>query len=230
MRPDFVELFREAERRVRADYPALQAAAIVPLLLWYEPEPLQAVLDRCIALAGEGVGGLDLLYRPYDAEYDWTAAVSVAERASAAGLGITAHAGEFSCASFAAALRLPGLTRLGHAVWAARDERLLDLVARAGVTVECCLTSDAVLGAVASLEEHPIRRFIERNIPVALGIDDPVQLCTTIGREYALADALGFSAAELLGFTRSAVRAAFISQAGKAELLRRLDSGPTPRL
>ena len=53
-----------------------------------------------------------------------------------------------------------------------------------------------MLGAIPSYEEHPPRRFVEAGVPVARCTEDPVQVCTKIGREYALAAALGFSEEE----------------------------------
>ena len=223
LRPGFMALFREAERRVRARHPRVRAEASFTLILWYEPERLERVVQACVRAAGEGLGGIDLLYEPYDTPAEWTTAYRIAERAAAAGLGITAHAGEFSTANIAAALRVPGLTRIGHAVHAASDPHLLELLAKKGVTVECCLSCNVILGAVSSYEEHPIHRFAKYGIPVALGTDDPVQINTTIGREYAVAHALGFSEAELLAFTRTAVHAAFTTPARRGELLTELD-------
>jgi adenosine deaminase len=150
----------------------------------------------------------------------------VAERAAACGLGVTAHAGEFSAANIIAALRTPGLTRLGHAVYAASDPRLLDAVAENDATVECSLSCNVVLGAAPSYAEHPIRRFTERGIPVTLCTDNPVQVCTTIGREYALAHALGFTPAELLGFTMNAIRASFLPPERKQEVLALAEESP----
>lgn len=219
LRPGFLALFAEAERRVCERYPRLLAQAVITLLLWEDDEQLDRVLTACARGARDGLGGIDLLYEPYGDEADWARMYRVAERAADAGLGITAHAGEFSAANIAAALRTPGLTRLGHAVYGAYDPRLLDLIGERGVTVECCLSCNVVLGAVPSYEEHPIRRFVEQGIPVALCTDDPVQICTTIGREYAVAAALGFSPAELLGFTANAVRASFLPAEQKATLL-----------
>lgn len=219
LRPGFMDLFREAERRVRARYPRLRAEAVVPLLLWYDVERLERVVAACVRAARDGLAGIDLLYRPYDVEADWSVARRIAARAAEAGLGVTAHAGEFATANIAAAARLPGLTRLGHAVYAAEEPRLLDLLAERRITVECSLTSNAILGAVASYAAHPIRRFVEAGIPVALGTDDPVQFDTTIGREYAVAAALGFSEGELLGFTRDALLAAFTTPERRAALL-----------
>jgi len=225
LRPGFMALFREAERRVQARHPALCAEAIVILMPWQTPELLARLLDACVSAARErdGLGGIDFLYQPYDAEADWEPMYRAAERVADAGLGITAHAGEFSTANIAAALRVPGLSRIGHAVYAARDPRLLDLLADSGATVECSLSCNVVLGAVPSYEEHPIRQFVEHGIPVALCADVPVQIATTIGREYALAHALGFTPADLLGFTANAIRASFTPPARKAALLAALD-------
>ena len=119
----------------------------------------------------------------------------------------------------AEALEVPGLTRIAHAIAADDDPRLLDRIAARGVTIECALSSNVVLGAVESYEQHPIRRFVERGIPVTICTDDPVRACTTIGREYAIAAKLGFSSMELREFTRAGVRASFCDQAERARLL-----------
>ncbi|HKT37283.1 MAG TPA: hypothetical protein VJR48_02865 [Ktedonobacterales bacterium] len=217
--PDFMALFHEAERLARTRYPNLWAAAIYTLLFQFDEERLERVVSACLEAANEGLTGIDLLYTPYDAEANWEPMYRVAERAAAAGLGVTAHVGEFSPANILAALKTPGLTRLGHAVSAAGDPRLLDAVAESGVTVECPLSCNVALGAAPSYAEHPICQFVERGIPLALCTDNPIQICTTIGREYALAHALGFTPTELLSFTLNAIRASFLPPKDKQGLL-----------
>ncbi len=138
-------------------------------------------------------------------------------------LGITVHAAEFSTANLAAALRTPGLSRIGHGVYATTNARLLDRLVESGVTVECSLSCNVVLGAVDSYEAHPIRHLIDAGVPVTLNTDDPVRVWTTIGREYAIAYELGFSVDELLGFTRQAVQAAFTSSTRRAQMVEWLD-------
>jgi adenosine deaminase len=213
---------------VQVRYPRLHAEALVMLILWSAPERAERVLKACITAQREGLAGVDLLYKPYETEAEWEVIYRVAERAASAGLGVTVHVGEVSTANIVAALKVPGLARLGHAVYAAQDPRLLELVAASGVTVECCLSCNVVMGAVASYEEHPIRRFIQHGIPVALCTDDPVQVCTTIGREYAIAHTLGFSAAELLDITRTAIQASFAPEERRAALLTGLRGGSDP--
>ena len=155
----------------------------------------------------------------YHEEANWAPAYRVAERAAEAGLGVTAHAGEVGEANIEAALGVPRPTRIGHAVAAAGNPRLLEMVAESGVTVESCLRSNVVLGAIPSYEEHPVRRFIEASASVALCIEDPVRVCTKIGREYALAAAVGFSEEALPGFAQAAVRASFAPADRRAALL-----------
>jgi adenosine deaminase len=234
LRPDFMHLFREAERKVRSRYPRLHAEAIAYLNLTGDPERLSSArrqLEACLRMAKEGLGGIDLRLIPYDREAApslWTAAYRLAERAASAGLGITVHAGEFSPANLAAALRVPGLTRIGHGVHAASDPRLMEQLARAGTTLECSLTSNVLLGAVPSYEAHPVRRFVESGIPVTLATDLPVHAATTIGHEYAIAAVLGCSAADLVGFTRNAIQASFTSPERRRALLDGLSSWESP--
>ena len=222
MRPGLISRFREAEDRVRKDYPAFHAEALVTGLWPARPGMLEAFEDSLRA-AEEGLAGIDFIHLPYDREVDWTEAYEWASRARDAGLGITAHLGEFSPANVEAGLRLPGISRLGHAVYAGTNPALLDQMLEVGVTVECCLTSNVVLGAVASLGEHPIAEMARAGVPVTIATDNPVRSRTSIKREYDLAASLGFETDELLQMTRQAVAASFTSDERRARMLRFLD-------
>ncbi len=223
-KPDFMALFREAERLVQQQFPMLRAEALIAVTkptgeVWREVQ-----FPACLAAAREGLAGINIIPDPYDAEMDWTAVVPWTERAVHAGLGLTAHVGEFATANIAAALQVPGLTRIGHAIYAAHDPWLLEQIARRAVTVECSLSCNVVLGGTSSYEAHPIRQFIAAGIPVTLNTDDPVRIATTIGREYAIAAALGFSIADLCGFTRNAVQASFAPTARRQAILADIDA------
>lgn len=207
LRPDFMDTFREAERRVQSEFPALRAGAIITT---YPHGGREDILDACLAAARDGLAGIDFIPTPYHTEADWTPIYRWAKRAREAGLGITAHAGEFSTANIAAALRVPGLSRLGHATYAASDPQLLEALANSRVTVECCLTCNVALGAISTYDDHPIRKFVDLGIPVTLNTDDPVRVVTTIDKEYAVTASLGFSGDDLLRFTRNAMSASFL--------------------
>ena len=225
LREDFLDLFGEAVAEVRERFPNLHA---VPLVAAKTTEGWAAtLLPRCIAGARHGLAGINIIPLTYDRPADWSVVCGWAQRARDAGLGITAHAGEFGALHLAEALEVPGLTRIGHAVGAGSDPRLLDRIAERGVTIECPLSCNTVLGAVESYEAHPVRRFMERGIPVAICTDDPVRACTSIGREYAIASQLGFSMAALREFTANAVRASFCSRDIRDRLLRLLSDSAT---
>ncbi len=213
---DHMALFREAERRVREEYPDFHAETIA--VMRATPDGAEA-FETCLRARDQGLAGIDFIPDPYDTEADWTLACRWAERAAGAGLGITAHAGEFSTVNLAAALRLPGITRIGHGVYAAADDDLMRLLVDSGVTIECCLTSNFVLGAAPSLEEHPVRDFVEAGVPVTVCTDDPVRLCTSIGREYEVAASLGFGPDDLRAFTRNGVLASFTTPERRSAVL-----------
>ncbi len=219
--PDLMPKFREAEELVRNDHQNFVAEAIISGISPARADA-QEVIDSCLQAHSDGLAGIDFLPVPYEREADgesWRMIYSWGELASGVGLGITVHAGEFSAANIRSALGVPGLTRIGHATYAAHDSTLLSEMAEARVTVECCLTSNVVLGAVPSLEEHPIRTFVDAGVPVTISSDDPVCLDTTIGGEYHLATRFGCDASDLLKFTRNGIESSFTSEERKANLL-----------
>ena len=218
LRSGIMSFFREAEGRVREIYPAFHAEAIVTGL-WPGRDGASEAFASAIQAAEEGLAGIDFIPVPYDQEADWNEAYMWASRAVDAGLGITAHAGEFGMANIEAALKLPGVTRMGHGLHAASSTRLTDKVLQSGVTLECCLTSNVVLGAVSSLRDHPIRKLMDAGIPVTLASDDPIRMCTSIGREYKLAMSLGFGSDQLMEMTVNGIRASFARPSRRESLL-----------
>lgn len=219
VRQRFVEYFLEALTTVQASYPYFRVSLIVTMKLWFGLRELRWTLDRCLDTGHAVVSGLDFLYEPYDAQADLSVARVLADRAVSAGLGVTAHGGEFSKHNIAALLTLPGITRIGHAAYVCEDSELLDLLVKSGVAVECCLTSNLVLGAVSALVSHPITRFYEIGVPIVLGTDNPLRFGTTIAKEYAHAASLGMSQADLLGISRTAVERAFVPDSVRDHLL-----------
>jgi adenosine deaminase len=129
-----------------------------------------------------------------------------------------------STANIAAAVRTPGLTRIGHGIHAAADPELMHLLRESGVTLECALTCNDYFGVLPEIDGHPLPRLVEAGVAVTLATDNPIQLSTTIEQEYAAAASLGMSATQLAGFTRNAIHAAFTSPERKAAMLDELDA------
>jgi adenosine deaminase len=143
--------------------------------------------------------------------------------AADAGLGCTIHAGEWAGPeSVRAALELP-VTRISHGVRAIEDSALVDELAARGIVLECCPTSNVVLGIYPNYEEHPLRRLHDAGVRVTLGSDDPPYFGATIESEYDVcAQRMGFSEDELRHITGTAIEAAFCDEELRARLRARL--------
>jgi adenosine deaminase len=144
------------------------------------------------------------------------------EIAANAGLGCTVHAGEWAGAdSVRAALGLP-VTRIGHGVRSIEDPALVEQLAERGIVLECCPTSNVVLGAFPTYEDHPLPRLREAGVRVTLGSDDPPYFGASIGGEYEVcAEHFGFDDDDLEEITRTAIKAAFCDETLKNHLIRR---------
>ncbi|WP_460495293.1 hypothetical protein [Glycomyces tarimensis] len=193
--PGFMSRFEAARQAVAERHPGFDAGAVLSLNLW-EPT-VKEICDAFGDAAAAGLAGIELVYVPYAAEADWTRGRVVAEAAREAGLGVTVPAGAFNASNVAALAEIEGVARIGHAVGAAADPGILRLLAERGVTVEACLTSAVVLGMVASLEAHPLPRFLEAGVAVVLGTDSPMRMGTDIAAEYAKAASLGLTGTDL---------------------------------
>ena len=146
--------------------------------------------------------------------------------AADAGLGCSVHAGEWAGAeSVRAAIGLP-VTRIGHGVRAIEDPALVAEIAERGLVLECCPTSNVVLGVFDSFETHPLPALREAGVRVTLASDDPPYFGASVGGEYAVAaERFGLSEPELVGLTRTAIEASFAEPPLRASLLDRLGDG-----
>jgi adenosine deaminase len=146
--------------------------------------------------------------------------------AADAGLGCSVHAGEWAGAeSVRAALELP-VTRLGHGVRAIEDPALVAEIAAREIVLECCPTSNVVLGVFESFEAHPLPALRDAGVKVTLASDDPPYFGATVGGEYAVArERFGMSDAELVALTRTAIEASFAEPPLRAALLQRVGDG-----
>ena len=135
MWPDLMPGFREAERLTRTAYPSFCAEAIISSVSPGRPDGNE-VFNACLEARNAGLAGIDFFPIPYEREAEqaqWEEVYSLAERAAGVGLGITAHAGEFSPANIRSALGVPGIARIGHAVHAAFNTALLDELGEEGL-------------------------------------------------------------------------------------------------
>ena len=142
---------------------------------------------------------------------DFRAAFALAREA---GLGLTAHAGEFAGPeSVRAAMADLDVDRIDHGVRAFEDPDFLgDLAAMNRDAIDphlaMCPGSNLALGVVGSLAEHPIGRVAW--LDVSVSTDDPPFFGTTMTREVeALAETFGWGEREVRRLQGNAAGAAF---------------------
>jgi adenosine deaminase len=108
-------------------------------------------------------------------------------------LGLTVHSGEDAPAEYVwEAVDRLGAERIGHGCAAAGDPELMRRLARDGIVVECCLSSNYHTGAIKRGAPHPIQKFLEAGVPVAICCDN-----TTVSRTNQVRESL--QAAEQIG-------------------------------
>jgi len=103
------------------------------------------------------------------------------------GLGLTAHVGDDEGPEMVwHAVDHLGVRRVGHGCSAVRDRELMRRLARDGILVECCLTSNYQTGAASRSTPHPIHAFLEAGVPVAICTDNTTVSNTDQRRENEL--------------------------------------------
>jgi aminodeoxyfutalosine deaminase len=170
------------------------------------------------ALVGFGLGGPEMgVPRPqFQPHFD---------AARAAGLRSVPHAGETTGPETVwDAIRLLGAERIGHGTSAVTDPDLLEHLAESGIVLEVCPTSNVATRAVDTLDEHPLRTFVEAGVSVTINSDDPPMFGTTLNGEYAVAARLlGHDEAGVADLARAAVQASFAPQDVRTRILAEID-------
>jgi adenosine deaminase/aminodeoxyfutalosine deaminase len=154
-------------------------------------------------VVGFGIGGIEEMgpVEGFAEVFAW---------AKSRGLHVTPHAGETAGPESVWAAIRAGAERIGHGVRAAEDPSLLEFLCERDIPLEICISSNIATGAVASLEQHPVRRIFDAGVPITLNTDDPALFSTTLAREYELAEQVfGFSHDELAQIAENGFRYAF---------------------
>lgn len=146
-------------------------------------------------------------------------------RCGQAGLGLTAHAGEWTGPSTIRDAISLGVTRLGHGIRAAEDEALMAEIAAKGITLEVCPVSNIVLKAVDSQAGHPAKTLFDAGIKLTANSDDPPHFHTTLAKDVEVMVQLlgGDETATRAMLTRNALEAAFVDEPTRQKLLGKLD-------
>ena len=137
------------------------------------------------------------------------------------GWHVIAHAGESSGPEsiWQAVMDLKA-ERIGHAVTALKDSKLIEYLREHQIAIECNLTSNLQTSTVPSYLGHPLRRFMEQGLLATINTDDPGISGIDLIHEYEIAaPAAGLSQIQIRKLQENALQAAFLSDAERTGLV-----------
>jgi adenosine deaminase len=184
----------------------------------YGPEIAMKELDALLSCKN-AITGLDLAGD--EAHFPGDLYVEHFKRAHDAGWHITVHAGEAAGPeSVWQALHGLGAERIGHAVHAPEDPKLMDYLREHCIGIECNLTSNVQTTTVASYASHPLRLFLEKGLLATINTDDPGISAIDLHYEYNVAaPQAGLDEDMMRQAQLNALETAFLTPEEKAALL-----------
>jgi adenosine deaminase len=159
---------------------------------------------------------------------EFTAAFEIAR---AAGLFVTPHAGELEGPDYVReAIDVLRANRVQHGVRVIDDPELVAELARRGIPLDVCPTSNVLLDVVDSLDAHPLPRLLEAGVRCSINADDPLIFGPDILDEYELCrTGLGLSDEQLAACAWTSIEVTQAPRAVKAAARIAIDAWLSPR-
>ncbi|EHK99782.1 putative Adenine deaminase [Glarea lozoyensis 74030] len=148
----------------------------------------------------------------------------VYDKAYAAGIRRTAHAGEEGDSTYISrALDICRTERIDHGIRLVDDEALLKRVAKNKTLVTMCPLSNVRLRCVTKVAELPIRKFLDEGVRFSINSDDPAYFGGYILDNYcAVQDAFSLSFKDWKFIAEGAVEGSWCDDGRKEALLQKV--------
>lgn len=146
-------------------------------------------------------------------------------RARREGLPAVAHAGEEGPPSYIyEALDVLKVRRIDHGVRCDEDPALLERLARERMPLTVCPLSNVRLRVFDKIEDHNLKRLLERGLCVTVNSDDPAYFGGYVLENYlAVQRGLGLSHAHLTQLARNSIEASFLITSAKQRWFKAID-------
>jgi adenosine deaminase len=138
-------------------------------------------------------------------------------RARRAGWPAVAHAGEEGPASYIRdALDVLDVVRIDHGVRCQDDEALMQRLVDEQIPLTMCPLSNIKLHVFDRMEQHNLKRLLERGLRVTINSDDPAYFGGYILENYRAAEqALGLSRVQLKQLAENSIQGSFLGEQDK---------------
>jgi adenosine deaminase len=214
-----VEAVRAGLQRAESEH-NIQTGIILCGIRHISPESSLVLARLALEYKGAGVVGFDLAgaEEHFPAKKHREAFFLILNN----NINCTVHAGEaFGPASIAQAVHYCGAHRIGHGTRLREDPDLMAYINDHRIALEMCLSSNVQTGAVARLEDHPVKYYLDQGLRVTLNTDNRLMSNTNLSKEFALGvRACGLTVHDLEEIIIFGFKSAFLPLKRKSELLR----------
>ncbi len=148
------------------------------------------------------------------------------EMAHAAGLHTVAHAGEEGPPAYIEqALDVLGAERIDHGVRSEESTHLVERLAYERVPLTMCPLSNVKLRVFDRIEDHNLKRLLDRGVPVTINSDDPAYFGGYLLDNYvAVATGLDLTEDDVVHLAANSINASFLSEPEKDRLREEIEA------
>ena len=143
-----------------------------------------------------------------------------------AGFRAVAHAGEEGPPAYIReALDLLHVERIDHGVRCESDDALCRRLADEHIPLTVCPLSNVRLAVFPRMEQHNLKRLLDRGLRVTVNSDDPAYFGGYVVANYVAAQqALGLTREDIATLARNSFAASFLPEADKARWIAKVDA------
>ncbi|MGI5830123.1 MAG: adenosine deaminase [Bradymonadia bacterium] len=183
--PVIIESVAEGLREAKRKY-GIMSGQILCGMRHMTPQTSLRLAELAVAFKHKGVVGFDLAGAEMNNPADHHAEAFRFVRKN--NLNSTVHAGEaYGPRSIHQAIHDCNAHRIGHGTRLREDGDLLNYINDHRIPLEVCLKSNGQTGAVDSLENHPLRFYMDFGLRITLNTDNRLVTDTSVTEEYVLA-------------------------------------------
>lgn len=151
---------------------------------------------------------------------------NVFDKARQFGFLTVAHAGEEGPSEYVwEALRLLKVSRVDHGNNSLDDATLINELVKTKIPLTLCPLSNLKLKVVKDLEEHPLKKLLDKGVVVTINSDDPAYFGGDINENYhSITKALNLSKEEIYQLCKNSFQASFLDENSKQKMIEKVDA------
>lgn len=182
-------------------------------------QTLEAAIPHLSSLHGVGLDSSELGHPPEKFARVFAKAIEL-------GLYPVAHAGEEGPPAYIwEALDILKVKRIDHGVRCLEDEKLVEILVEKRIPLTVCPLSNIKLCVFKKMEDHNLKKLLEKNLVVTLNSDDPAYFGGYLNENFVQTQkALKLSKDELRKLAKNSFEASLLSEPEKLSWFKKIDS------